>query len=130
MLVLDKSFSKLHFKEACSMTNNSQQLKAEHTTHLPKNSGKQNKWANKKPTPQQKNPKSQNILYLKSLSIWGYLRNLTVDPIYEIWITLEEKAILRRDEIRDEAVNLLSHFSVFTVELGKQYTPTLRSPCF
>lgn len=80
--------------------------------------------------PTTKKTQITNILYLKSLSIWGYLRNLTVDPIYEIWITLEEKAILRRDEIRDEAVNLLSHFSVFTVELGKQYTPTLRSPCF
>lgn len=76
----------------CQLVNNWKQS----TPHTQKYPSEQNKQKDHK-----KKPQTTSILYLKSLSIWGYLRNLTVDPVYEIWITLEEKAILRGDEIKE-----------------------------
>lgn len=52
-----------------------------------------------------------------------------MDSVYKIRITLEEKAILCGDEIK-EMKPQMSHFSVFTLELDKEYTPSLRSSCF
>lgn len=103
------------------MPQNSQQFKVVHThTQNPL----WNHQTNKNPPQNYK-----QILYLKSLSIWSYLRNLTMDPVYEIWITLKQKAILHENK-RNKAAILISHFSIYTPELNKQSTGSLRSSLF
>lgn len=69
--------------------------------------------------------KQEQTLYLKSLSIWSDLRNLTMDPVYEVWITLEKKAILHMNKMREKRCS--SYLSAYIPQSNNQHTCSLNS---